>query len=118
MYIGKVASLTGLTIKAIRLYEAKGLITPPKRLGKYRVYEQSHIDALHLIREARLLGISLARLQPVMRVNDKGLDWPQVHRFLQEVRQELETEIKQTQARIKRLDACCQEIGHCALTLP
>lgn len=118
MYIGKVAILTGLTIKAIRLYEEKGLIARPKRQGRYRVYEQSHIDALLLIREARQLGISLARLQPVMRYHSGVLDWQGIRQFLLEIRAEMEAQIMQTQARIKQLDACCEEIGHCPLTLP
>jgi DNA-binding transcriptional MerR regulator len=33
MYIGKVAELTGATPKAIRHYEAMGLIVPPQRVG-------------------------------------------------------------------------------------
>lgn len=118
MYIGKVASLTGLSIKAIRLYEEKGLIVPPKRQGKYRVYESFHIDALHLIREARQLGISLSRLQPVMQYRSGALDWQGIRQFLLEIRGEMEAQIRQTQTRIQRLDACCEEIGHCPLTLP
>ena len=33
MYIGKAAQLAGTTIKAIRHYEAIGLLPPPQRQG-------------------------------------------------------------------------------------
>ena len=49
MYIGEVAKKTSLSIRAIRLYEEKGLIKPLPRKGKYRVYNKSHIEILHLI---------------------------------------------------------------------
>ena len=38
MYIGKAAQLSGTTIKAIRHYEAIGLMPAPARRGGYRVY--------------------------------------------------------------------------------
>ena len=37
MFIGKAAQLSGTTIKAIRHYEAFGLLPPPQREGRYRV---------------------------------------------------------------------------------
>jgi hypothetical protein len=38
MFIGRLAHLTGCTPKAIRPYEQMGLINPPQRSGRYRVY--------------------------------------------------------------------------------
>lgn len=39
MFIGRLAHLTGCTPKAIRPYEQMGLINPPQRSGRYRVYD-------------------------------------------------------------------------------
>lgn len=60
MNISDVANKTGLTAKAIRFYEEKGLVTPPARGDNgYRNYTQKHLDELTLLRQARLVGFNL-----------------------------------------------------------
>ena len=45
MNISDVAKITGLTSKAIRFYEEKGLVTPPMRSENgYRTYTQQHLN--------------------------------------------------------------------------
>ncbi len=51
MNISDVAKITGLTSKAIRFYEEKGLVTPPMRSENgYRTYTQQHLNELTLLR--------------------------------------------------------------------
>lgn len=60
MNISDVAKKTGLTSKAIRFYEEKGLVTPPLRSENgYRSYTQLHLDELTLLRQARQVGFNL-----------------------------------------------------------
>lgn len=60
MNISDVAKKTGLTSKAIRFYEEKGLVTPPLRgENGYRSYTQKHLDELTLLRQARQVGFNL-----------------------------------------------------------
>ncbi|AJZ90531.1 Cu(I)-responsive transcriptional regulator [Cedecea neteri] len=60
MNISDVAKKTGLTSKAIRFYEEKGLVTPPFRADNgYRSYTQKHLDELTLLRQARQVGFNL-----------------------------------------------------------
>ncbi|MEO3989667.1 Cu(I)-responsive transcriptional regulator [Pseudocitrobacter cyperus] len=60
MNISDVAKKTGLTSKAIRFYEEKGLVTPPLRSENgYRSYTQKHIDEFTLLRQARQVGFNL-----------------------------------------------------------
>ncbi len=52
--ISDVAKKTGLTSKAIRFYEEKGLVTPPLRSENgYRSYTQLHLDELTLLRRGK-----------------------------------------------------------------
>ncbi len=62
MYIGKVAERTGATRRAIRLYESLGLIPAPRRQGGYRVYSETEIKAIALIKRTQDAGFSLAEL--------------------------------------------------------
>ncbi|PVZ87300.1 Cu(I)-responsive transcriptional regulator [Serratia sp. S1B] len=60
MNISDVAKKTGLTSKAIRFYEEKGLVTAPIRTDNgYRSYSTKHIEELTLLRQARLVGFTL-----------------------------------------------------------
>ncbi|WP_454123581.1 Cu(I)-responsive transcriptional regulator [Kosakonia sp. Marseille-Q7440] len=60
MNISDVAKKTGLTSKAIRFYEQKGLVTPPLRgENGYRSYNQQHLNELTLLRQARQVGFNL-----------------------------------------------------------
>lgn len=61
--IGALSQLTGASPKALRLYEELGLLPTPRRSGSYRVYEQEHVDAVMLIRQAQALGFKLRDLQ-------------------------------------------------------
>ncbi|WP_343552183.1 Cu(I)-responsive transcriptional regulator [Pantoea sp.] len=60
MNISDVAKKTGLTSKAIRFYEEKGVVTPPARgENGYRHYAAHHLDELNLLRQARQVGFTL-----------------------------------------------------------
>ena len=74
MNISDVAKKTGLTSKAIRFYEEKGLVTPPLRSGNgYRTYSQKHLDELTLLRQARLVGFNLEECGELVQLfNDPG----------------------------------------------
>ncbi|MCD1126616.1 Cu(I)-responsive transcriptional regulator [Jinshanibacter sp. LJY008] len=67
MNISQVAEKTGLSSKAIRFYEEKGLITPPNRsLNGYRTYNLRNIEELTLLRQARLVGFTLEECKELL----------------------------------------------------
>ncbi|MDD9340427.1 MAG: Cu(I)-responsive transcriptional regulator [Providencia heimbachae] len=60
MNISEIAKKTGLTTKAIRFYEEKGLITPPDRgENSYRYYQDKHFNELVLLKQAKDVGFTL-----------------------------------------------------------
>lgn len=115
MYIGEVSKKTGLSIKAIRLYEEKGLILPPPRNGKYRVYGNSHIEILNLIKEAKLLGVTLSQLKELIVYQDGEADWSAIGSFLLDIRQQLRDQIADMEKKIERIESCISEIDNCPL---
>ena len=62
MRIGELAQRTGSTPKAIRLYEARGLLGTVAREGSYRHYGEGDVARVQLIRQAQGLGFSLGEL--------------------------------------------------------
>ncbi|MEM6050626.1 Cu(I)-responsive transcriptional regulator [Erwinia sp. P7711] len=69
MNISEVAKKTGLTSKAIRFYEEKGLVTPPLRSENgYRSYSAKHLEELMLLRQARQVGFNLEECREMVQL--------------------------------------------------
>ena len=65
--IGQLAKRAGCTVKAVRFYEAKGLLARPARSAAgYRLYTDGHLRCLQLIKRAKLLGLSLAKIRTLV----------------------------------------------------
>jgi hypothetical protein len=60
--IGQAAKATGCTPKALRLYEARGLIPPAIRQGQYRYYHAEHLRFIDVIKLAQRAGFRLSEL--------------------------------------------------------
>src|SRR5690349_11636323 len=60
--IGELVSEFGVTARAIRLYEEKGLLTP-RRIGTLRVFTRRDRARLSLILRAKSLGSTLEEIK-------------------------------------------------------
>lgn len=122
--IGQLAARTGLSVSAIRFYEARGLITPFRSAGGQRRFLRADIRRLSFIRIAQRLGLSiegianeLARL-PNQRT-PTAADWTRISHAL---RDQIDGQIAMlTQVR-ERLNGCigcgCLSLKKCALYNP
>jgi DNA-binding transcriptional MerR regulator len=60
--ISAMARETGTTVRALRFYEAKGLLSP-KRQGSARLYGREERQRLALVLKAKRLGFTLAEIR-------------------------------------------------------
>ena len=67
--IGDVARQFGVTLRALRFYEDKGLISP-KREGSTRLYTHRDITRLKLVLLGRKIGFSLREVKQIMDLYD------------------------------------------------
>lgn len=107
--IGAASKATGVSAKAIRQYEALELIPPVVRRGTYRLYQPTHIQAISLIRQAQMLGFTLAELKQLGK-DDCTPDWP---RFLQHIdlkRQAIRKQMDALKAKDQALNALRQNL--------
>ncbi|WP_151994796.1 Cu(I)-responsive transcriptional regulator [Buttiauxella massiliensis] len=110
MNISDVAKRTGLTSKAIRFYEEKGLVTAPLRSENgYRSYSQKHLDELTLLRQARQVGFNLEECRELVNLfNDPARHSADVKtRTLQKVA-DIEKHITELQAMRQQLLALAE----------
>jgi len=66
--IGQLAGLAGCTVKAVRFYEAQGLLPPPARSPSgYRVYTERDLKRLQFVLKEELEGflVNMRRARPL-----------------------------------------------------
>ncbi|OAI16018.1 Cu(I)-responsive transcriptional regulator [Methylomonas koyamae] len=67
MNISQAAKMTGVSAKMIRHYETIGLIKKSQRSASgYRVYRDSDLQLLRMIKRARSLGFSLDQIRDLV----------------------------------------------------
>lgn len=71
--VGQAGQATGLSRKALRVYETKGLLPPAGRSqAGYRLYTDEDITTLRFIRQAKTLGLSLDEIADILEIRRGG----------------------------------------------
>lgn len=73
LLIGEVAARTGVSRKALRLYEEAGILPAPRRTAAgYRIYGQETLALLAFITQARRLGFRLDEIKGIAQIKRSG----------------------------------------------
>ncbi|MBP8185420.1 MAG: MerR family transcriptional regulator [Pseudomonas sp.] len=113
MYIGAVAKLTGASLKAIRHYEALGLLGKVPRSGAYRCYTANELLLIQLIKQAQGLGFRLAELAQVLAGHTGAPDWLALAAAIEAKQLSVRAEIARLQALEVKLQQVHREIISC-----
>lgn len=122
--IGDLARRTGLSVSAIRYYEARGLVEPIRTGGNQRRFLRGDIRRLSFVLIAQGLGLSLGEIeQELARLphgrNPTGADWK---RISGRVRAAIDAKIATLQKTRDDLDGCigcgCLSLRKCRLYNP
>lgn len=88
--VGELASLTGVTVRNIRAHQSRGLLHPPRVVGRTGYYDQEHVDRLRLILELQSEGFNLEAIRRI--IESAGESSGELLRFTRDVRAPYETE--------------------------
>lgn len=73
LLIGEAAKQSGASRKALRLYEAAGILPAPRRTAAgYRVYSEPTLGLLAFIRQAQRLGFTLDEIKEIVSIKRAG----------------------------------------------
>jgi DNA-binding transcriptional MerR regulator len=72
--IDELARKAGLTVDTIRYYAREGLLRPPVKQGRNRLYGAEHLERLERICELRSQRFSLAAIKAIVDVDRPGLE--------------------------------------------
>ena len=99
LQVAEVGRRTGLTRKALRLYETMGLLEPAERTeAGYRLYDQEALRRIELINRAKVLGLTLSETKDFLHVADGccGENHPELADLV-------ERKLSETEQRIREL---------------
>lgn len=73
LLIGEIAARTGVSRKALRLYEKADILPTPRRTGAgYRLYGQDTLALLAFVTQARRLGFRLDEIKRIVVLKRTG----------------------------------------------
>ena len=71
--VGAAAKAVGVSAKAIRIWEAKGLLPPAGRTeAGYRLFTDGDIEILRFIIRAKTLGLTLPEVKSILDLHRQG----------------------------------------------
>ena len=122
--IGDLARRTGLSVSAIRFYEARGLVGAIRTAGNQRRFLRSDIRRLSFVLVAQRIGLTLAEIEAELASLPQGRaptqqDWKEISARL---RGRLDAQIATIEKTRDLLDGCigcgCLSMERCALYNP
>ena len=122
--IGELSRRTGMSVSAIRFYEARGLVTAVRTGGNQRRFLRADIRRLSFAQIAQQLGLTLAEISAELATLPQGRaptrqDWQDIS---QHIRGALGRRIEMLEKTRELLDGCigcgCLSLDRCALFNP
>ena len=110
--IGQLAKLADMSTVTVRYYEKKGLILKPTRLANgYRHYADETINQLRFIKNAQLIGFSLAEIKELQLIKaQETLSANEVKTFVRKkinlIDQKIQT-LNEIKTELNELDTLC-----------
>jgi MerR family mercuric resistance operon transcriptional regulator len=107
--IGQLAKLAGCTVKAVRFYEAKGLLPRPARSPSgYRLYTERDLRRLGFIQRAKLIGLPLAKIKELgLHLNEEKCACAALRPHLEQM---IQGQLKEVRARLDQLALLREEL--------
>jgi MerR family transcriptional regulator/heat shock protein HspR len=94
--ISVAADFVGMHPQTLRIYEAKGLVTPQRTAGNTRLYSEADLERLRLIQQLTTeLGLNLAGVEHVIHLEERM-------RRMQRAMERLEREMRDQIAEVHR----------------
>ena len=110
--IGDLARDFGITLRALRFYEDKGLLSP-RREGLARLYSAADRDRLAVILKGKRLGFTLSEIRSLVAAHDKSAGG----RGLALTRERCMAQLTQLERQRAEIDAAIAELQETAARL-
>ncbi len=104
--VGELARLAGKTVRALHLYEERGLLDPIERSkGGYRLYAQDALVRVRWISKLQEMGFSLTDIQTMLRQWERSGSAPDAMLRVGDLLKDKLRETREQLARLSELEA-------------
>lgn len=100
MKVGELARKTGKTVRALRLYEEMGLLSPARSEGNFRLYGPDEVARVYWIAKLQALGFSLPQIQGLLHTVESSSTGPDAMHSLREM---FRGRLDDTRAQVEKL---------------
>jgi MerR family transcriptional regulator/heat shock protein HspR len=98
--ISVAADIVGMHPQTLRIYEAKGLVTPKRTPGNTRLFSEADLERLRLIQRLTTeLGLNLAGVELMLRLED---ELKKAHQRIERLQQQLRDEVQKVHKQYRR----------------
>lgn len=66
MTIDELAQRVGMTVRNVRAHQSRGLLNPPKLVGRTGYYDDEHVARLELIKDLQAEGLNLEAIRAIL----------------------------------------------------
>ncbi|MDA1544701.1 MULTISPECIES: MerR family transcriptional regulator [Bacillus cereus group] len=101
MKISELSKKTGASIRSIRHYEKKNLITAVRLENGYREFDESAIKRIRIIQLYLGLGLTTEQIEEILKCEDNG---PEEYEFCEEMLETYQAKLDQINRQISVLD--------------
>ncbi|MEZ4290468.1 MAG: MerR family transcriptional regulator [Myxococcota bacterium] len=74
--VAALAEAAGVGVDTVRFYQARGLIPPPARRGRFAIYSTEHLERIRRIRSLLDAGFSLAQIRRLLDTEPEAVAAP------------------------------------------
>lgn len=118
IFIGKASTLSGASVKAIRHYDKLGLLPSLGRVGAYRVFSESDVNLIKLIKQAQKVGFKLGELKALFSSSENGIAWEAIQNQIVLKEAQISQEISSLKAKQQQLREYAKSIQDCLIEDP
>ncbi|MFV8519673.1 MerR family transcriptional regulator [Bacillus sp. SBS7] len=101
MKISELSKKTGASIRSIRHYEKKNLITAVRLENGYREFDESAIKRIRIIQLYLGLGLTTEQIEEILKCEDNG---PEDYEFCEEMLETYQVKLDQINRQMSVLD--------------
>lgn len=105
MRIGELAAETGVSVRALRYYEERSLLTAERSASGQRHYADAAIDRVDLIQQLYAAGLSSTTIAELLPCVDAGVSTPASRARLVSERARIDRQVSSLVSTRNRLDA-------------
>ena len=98
--VGELAQKTGKTVRALRLYEERGLLRPARSEGGFRLYGPDQVARVYWISKLQDMGFSLAQIEGLIHAVESTERAPEA---MDSLRALFRGRLSSTRAQVERL---------------